>query len=211
MTQPRFGQSVEAFLKKHPPQPCDSPPLEASEQLSSNPFATPLDAEIQRARERAMVFLGLSLKPTGAVRAKLNQLGYSSEAINQAIEGLKEAGYLDDETLASRVIQKRSQGSRSESHYRLKQRLRAKGLEPDAIDRALETAPSPEALIRQWVLGKLGRIKPPFEAGETLSEWINRAGWEPYQKLMRQAASRGFAYPEVRRILRQIVEEENDD
>lgn len=120
-------------------------PIEIKSQGGGNPL-NPERIRYLQARQKAVEFIGVSLKSTGRVRDKLLEKDFPADVADQVIRDLTALGYLDDYKLALAHIRRR-RGRKSEGKALLRARLLSLGIAAGAVERALEeeTPPAEEA------------------------------------------------------------------
>ncbi len=110
--------------------------IEEGHELSEETYRLIMDEVLKkRARERALYLLKDSDKTEEQIRKKLKEGYYPEEAIDSAVDFLKEYRYIDDAEYGRKYI-------RSYADKRSRKRIRAdlieKGLERDLIDQLFE-------------------------------------------------------------------------
>lgn len=90
------------------------------------------DKKVQDGRTAAITWMAGTRKPSGRVRDRLQQIGFSQDVIDAIILSLSEDGYLDDLRLARSIVRRR-QGRLAESAQALNLRMIRAALDPDAI------------------------------------------------------------------------------
>ena len=126
---------------------------------------------------------------------KLLQSCSDTDAINQVIEKLKAAGYLDDRKLCEGYIQSRLQ-RKTQGRARIERELRARGLNPKLVCEELEKAYPAEAELgplQHALEGKLRSLPPPVDAKK-----LSRL----YNHLLRRGFPGGAIRSELRRRLK---------
>ena len=149
--------------------------------------------QIQLARSAAIRWIGLGRKPSGQVRAYLQEQGFSDEITAIVLAELTDEKKLDDLRLALQKSRTRS-GAKSESNLRIRQRLSAQGLDSDAIEQALDVCPPDRELALAALQGKF-KNHPGHATG--LAEQKN--------KYYRFLISRGFSSEIVREAIREFL------
>ncbi|NCA98293.1 MAG: RecX family transcriptional regulator [Clostridia bacterium] len=153
-----------------------------------------LDRESSRqARLAAVRWLGLARKPSGQVRDFLQRQGFDASIISGVIDELKNEGKIDDLRLARQKTKTRS-GAKSESSFRISQRLSAQGLDQNAIEQALVDHPADCELALAALQGK---FRQPLDLAAGTIEQKNKY----YRFLM----SRGFTSEIVREAIREFL------
>lgn len=155
----------------------------------------------QLCRQTAIEYIGLGGKSSGKVRQKLESHGFDHEIITACIAKLREDDYINDGTLASRIIRDR-RGRRAESHLALIQRMQNQGIPVQAA----ETAVYNEALSDYELL-----LEYLQERGS--KELAEMSVYEPYSpefqsllgRLGRRAEGRGFSAGMIRRAVQELI------
>lgn len=166
---------------------------------------------LRLAREKAQQFLGLACKPSGAVRRKLQGLGFETEVIETVLADLEREGFLNDEELAGRRIRRQCQGRRNENRQVLFQRLLQQGFQAEAICRALDRElPDEQQLIQAYLLSKqrswIEQLRMCKRSeGSLPHNWFYQ---DETVRVLRQAGRRGFAPHLVRAAVEHILGED---
>lgn len=92
--------------------------------------------EIYRAVKKACSSLAYSDRSRHALRSKLRESGFSSEATNEAINRCIELGYLDEARQLERAVEREANYA-LRGRYHIKRKLAGKGYSLSAIDRAI--------------------------------------------------------------------------
>ena len=92
-------------------------------------------SENQQARDKGLYYLQFSSKTENEMRKKLEEQGFSDEAVEDAILFLKRYRYLDDEAYASRYLER---NRKKKSVRQMKYELRQKGIADKIIEAVLE-------------------------------------------------------------------------
>jgi regulatory protein len=142
---------------------------------------------------KALRFLGYRARSEAGIQRKLSEQGYEEAVINAATQRLKENGFLGDEQFARDWVDNRTT-FRPRSKRMLAMELRQKGVEEEAIQRALAETGDENTLAYQ-----------------TASKYAHRlagADWETFRKrLGAYLMRRGFSYGTIAPILRQVWDE----
>lgn len=164
------------------------------------------DSQIQSGRITAINWLGISRKPSGKVAQYLRLKGFSETIIPLVLNSLQEDGYLDDESIARRLVRQR-QGRKGESRAALVQRMQRYGLEDSAIENAMPDDTDDAAdlaaarLLLEHRLGGQSKVLP--QTGDEAEYQANlRSRYNLMQKTGRFLASRGFSQSIILRALR---------
>ena len=96
------------------------------------------DDEIYRATRKAYSIISTSDKSRYALKLKLLQAGFSSEATGEAINRCLELGYLDEERQLLRAVEREANYS-LRGKYHVKRKLAGKGYSLSGIDSAIRT------------------------------------------------------------------------
>ena len=146
------------------------------------------DRRLQEARSSAITFMGLARKPSGQVVRRLAEKGFEPGIIDHVLNDLQADGYLDDLSLAARIVRQRQDGRQAESKEALRRRMLGQGLAEDAVEEALvETVNDRQAALTL--------LESRFA-----SEWPT-ADRRQLQKIARFLAGRGFSADLVAQIL----------
>lgn len=129
-----------------------------------------------RAKERALYLLSASAKTESWMRQKLSQAGYPGEAVEYALNFLKEYHYIDDNAYVESYI--RSSGGKK-SRRQMEFELRQKGVSKDLLRQALEEFPVDEEegareLLMKRMKGKTGISR---EEKNRLAAYLGRKGY----------------------------------
>lgn len=116
-----------------------------------------------------------------------------SDAADKAVAQMLDAGYLDDEKYARRLVRHLIEDKKC-SAYHARQECQKRGIDREIIDRALaEQAPDNVQTAKDLILRKYSR-KLQQEDGR--------------QKVMAALARRGFGYHDIQAALEQLEDEE---
>ncbi|MBQ7344194.1 MAG: RecX family transcriptional regulator [Clostridia bacterium] len=96
------------------------------------------DDELYRATKKAYSLIGASDKSRYALKVKLLQAGFSSEAAGEAIARCLELGYLDESRQLLRAVE-REANYNLKGKYHVKRKLAGKGYSLSDIDSAIRT------------------------------------------------------------------------
>lgn len=139
----------------------------------------------KRAKLRAMNLLNIAARTEEGLRQKLVQSGYTSEAVEAAIQYVKSFGYINDEAFVRNFVEVRcAKKSRKEIEALLAQ----KGMKGELVDRVLEEVYEEHSDLSaiQAIIGKK-RWDP-----ETMDE-------KEKQKMYGYLTRKGFRYEDIRR------------
>lgn len=122
------------------------------------------------------------------VLTRLQQRGFAQEIIESVLEQAARAGILDDAKFAQLWVEDRL-ARRPRSRRMLERELRAKGVAPELIERALAHADlDEEALVKQLIAERLPRLRSLDEP----TRWRRLVGF---------LHRRGFSEKTIRRVL----------
>lgn len=129
-----------------------------------------------RAKERALYLLSASAKTEGWMRRKLTQGGYPAEAVDYALNFLKEYRYIDDRVYTESFIRS---GCGRKSRRQIMYDLQQKGVSKELIAEVLEEFPVDEekgvrALVVKRMKGKKGLSR---EEKSHLAGYLGRKGY----------------------------------
>jgi regulatory protein len=133
--------------------------------------------------------------PIRELEEKLFQSCPDAEAVNQIVEKLKAAGYLDDRKFCESFIQSRLQ-RKACGRARIERELRTRGLNPKLVSEELEKAYPVEAELgplQHALERKLRSLPPPVDAKK-----LSRL----YNHLLRRGFPGGAIRQELRRRLK---------
>ena len=148
--------------------------------------------ECERARESALNLLSYRPRSEHEVRRRLQQKGFSEQAIESAVQRLLRAKLLDDEAFARYWISNREQ-FRPRGQFALRQELWRKGVPSRIIDRLLEDVDEAENAYQA--------------AMKRLSRWQRMEPSERQHKLTGYLQRRGFSYDVIREVWDRLVAE----
>ena len=143
--------------------------------------------EIVRAVNAAMHLLAYRARSTGELEQRLRQKKFSLEAIEAAIEKLREWHYLDDEAFASNWMEQQL-AHRPRSRRAMEHDLRTRGIDKEIIEQTVSSAEIDEvgdatrASARKW------------ESWSKLPDDVRR------RRLSGFLARRGYGYDVVRQV-----------
>ena len=163
---------------------------------SETPEPESHDQLLRRARSRAISYIGISAKTSGAVFAALRRDGYPVDVINETILALDEDGYLKNKAVAIALF-KGATGKSAESRFALKGRMLRRGIPLSIAEEVLK-----EYATDSETAGQLLRVKFRTE----LADGIPRNALNPLAvRMARFLVARGYdadtAEEEVRKVL----------
>jgi regulatory protein len=145
------------------------------------------------AYQRGLHFLSYRPRSEAEIQRKLSEQGFDTPVVDATIQRLKENGFLGDEKFAQDWVENRAT-FRPRSKRLLAMELRQKGVEEEAIQRALAETEDENSLAYQTATKYAHRL-----AG---------TDWETFRKrLGAYMARRGFSYGTIAPVLRQVWEE----
>ena len=148
-----------------------------------------------RSKAYALHLLKDSGKTEKWMKEKLGKAGYPREAVEYAVNFLKEYRFLDDNAYAQSYVRSYAgKKSRRQMVYEMQQ----KGVDPSYIEEALDQSPVDEEESARQALAR--RLKGKQEAS--------------YQEKGRLAAflgRKGYSFEVINRVLREIKTAENQD
>ncbi len=168
--------------------------LKIGQQLSEEEISRLKQQDTQEvAYQKALRFLGYRPRSEAEIQRKLSEQGYEEAVANAAIQRLRENSFLGDEQFARDWVENRTT-FRPRSKRMLAMELRQKGVEEEAIQRALAETGDEDNLAYQSAIKYAHRL-----AG---------ADWETFRKrLGAYLMRRGFSYGTIAPILRQVWDE----
>ena len=164
--------------------------------VSETPEPESHDLLLRRARSRAVAYIGIAARTSGAVFAALRRDGYPVDVVNETVMALDEEGYVKNRAVANGLV-KRATGKSAESRFALKGRMLRRGVPLSVAEEVLsEYANDSESA------GELLRVKFRFELAEgTHGNALNALA----ARMARFLATRGYdadtAEEEVRKVL----------
>ncbi|MDH3973379.1 MAG: regulatory protein RecX [Deltaproteobacteria bacterium] len=94
-------------------------------------------SEGERARNTACRFLSYCARSTFQVEKKLKERGFAEEVVSETIDRLKELGFLDDASFAESFARDLAL-VKGFGRFQIEKRLKDKGIEGEALTRAIE-------------------------------------------------------------------------
>ena len=142
----------------------------------------------KRARERVLFLLKSSDKTEQELRRKLKEGYYPQEAIDYAIDFLKNHRFINDEDYARRYVEF---NSRRKSERQIRFELQRKGLDKETVGDILKEQPVDEAAIIRDYIRKKRLCPEQMDAREK-------------SKVMASLGRKGFSFEAVSRVLGEI-------
>lgn len=156
--------------------------------------------EIARATNAALVFIAYRARSEREVRDRLTKKGYASSAIDLAILRVIDWGYLNDADFARFWTENRVQ-HKPRGRRLLEQELRQKGVAPEVVrdtldDAELDDDASALALAHDRLRRDPGANLEPLVRKRRLANFLTR---------------RGYNYDVIKRVMKQVFDEEPVD
>lgn len=174
-----------------------------SERLAvGHPISDQALAELQRRYDRhgaylqAVRFLGPRNRSASEIRQHLTARGWHREASHQAIERLKQEGYVDDRLFARQWIDYRSRTA-PRSRMAIMQELKQKGIARETILSAVATMD--EAALALDCAQKKAR------------QWLRYDGMQKEQRIAAFLRRKGFTYAVCRETARTVARQSQED
>jgi len=148
---------------------------------------------LEVAYQKMLRFLGFRPRSETEIQRKLSEQGFDEGVVNSTIQRLKENGFLGDEQFARDWIENRTT-FRPRSKRLLAMELRQKGVDEEAIQRALAETGDEDNLA--------------YQTAAKYAHRLARVDWETFRKrLGAYMMRRGFSYGTIAPILRQVWDE----
>lgn len=151
--------------------------IQEGEELGEDTFHRLLtEILMDRAKERALYLLGASAKTESWMRRKLSGEGYPAEAVDYALNVLKEYHYIDDRAYTEAFI-RFTCGKKSLRQIEFE--LQQKGVSKELIRSVLEEFPVDEEESARGLLVKRlkGRTEITREERNRLAGYLSRKGY----------------------------------
>jgi regulatory protein len=135
--------------------------------------------DVEKAREKALRFLGNRPRSEWEVRQNLLKAGYGNETLDRVLNRLRGVGLVDDAAFVRYWIDNRSQFN-PRGEVALRQELRRKGVDREVIDAVLEESEHAEDQAAvQAALAKADRYRqlPRQEFAQKLGAYLARRGF----------------------------------
>jgi len=114
-----------------------------SDLTDEDKAAVVLESETVRARRRLVRYVALRRKTEAEARRYLVQLNYPEEAVEAAVAGAREAGYLNDADYAAAYV-RTTERSGKKGPRAVRQELKARGIDRELSNAAVEPIAAPE-------------------------------------------------------------------
>ncbi|NLZ55176.1 MAG: hypothetical protein GX900_00710 [Clostridiaceae bacterium] len=159
------------------------------------------------ARQVALGYLSRGMQPESRVRTKMREAGVAADLIDRVTAELKSCNLINDYELACLYLQQRID-SHPEGARVMRERLAARGYDPEAAARAVEDLmPSDEELLAAYVSRRRSALRRiAAECYDAETERID-PHTRAFEKELRRALNRGFAYNASRDALIRSLEE----
>lgn len=141
-----------------------------------------LDAaeRLARATDRALAFLSHRPRSAKEVRDRLGRHGIEADLVDAVLARLASWGYVDDDTFAAYWVENRAT-HQPRGRRLIEQELRRKGVERQAVARALATTPLDEAAtaigLARARAGRLSGLEAPARR-QRLAGYLLRRGYD---------------------------------
>ena len=155
-------------------------PLQIGDAIDEDQYLDRLaQLQLNPCYEAALTILDFSMRATGEMRKKLKLKGFLEPAIDATIARLLESRLLNDDDYAERVVEQAQR--KPVGRYALKRKLRAKGVDEESVEAALEQISDADqvrgAIALAEKLGKKHQDLPKREAKAKLSAALSRRGF----------------------------------
>ena len=170
--------------------------IEEGKELEADVYQRILtEVLLGRAKERALYLLKSSGKTEAWMKKKLKEAGYPEEAVDYAMNFLKEYGFINDRAYAESYV--RSYGNRK-SRRQLVYELSQKGVSQEEISEAfsqnqVDDVENARQLLRKRLKEKTGIS---YEEKGRLSAFLGR---------------KGYSYDVINRVMREIGTEDTEE
>lgn len=173
--------------------------LQTGRRLSIEQQQAVLDADrLLIAKTTAMNYVAHRARTEYEVRQKLYRSGTDEATAEQAVERLRDLGYLDDEAYARAYARGRFK-SKGHGPQRVRSDLRRRGIEAPLVEAAVEEAFNPDEVLeaartqaaKRWP--RLQREADPYKRRNKLFDFLLR---------------RGFSYDVARQAVEEVEQEE---
>lgn len=146
--------------------------------------------------EDALSLLDFSARASGEMRRRLIQKGYLEQVANATVARLEENRLIDDNDYAERLVQ--SAERKPVGRYALQRKLRAKGVDEDAVESALESID--DDAQRKSAIQLIEKLSPKY---------AHLPARESRAKLSQALARRGFSWDVISSALDGSMEEDS--
>jgi regulatory protein len=168
--------------------------LKVGQALSEEKIADLQTADARElAFQKAMRFLGYRARSVQEMRVHLQKHEIPEPVIDEVLKRLQETGLLNDQQFIQTWVENRNT-FRPRSRRALALELRRKGLEDEVVQEALNESVDEDALA--------------LDAAQKYARKVQSLEWPDFrQKLGGFLGRRGFSYPVIAPVLRQIWDE----
>jgi regulatory protein len=177
-------------------------PRNSERLMVGHPISDQALAELQRRYDhhgaylQAVRFLGPRNRSTSEIRQHLTAKGWPVDASHQAIERLKQEGYVDDRLFAQQWVDYRSRTA-PRSRMAIMQELKQKGIAHETIMSAVATMD--EAALALDCARKKAR------------QWLRYDGVQKEQRIAAFLQRKGFTYAVCRETARTVARQSMED
>ncbi len=136
--------------------------------------------DVEKAREKALRFLGNRPRSEWEVRQNLQKAGYEAATIDRVLERLRGVGLVDDAAFVRYWLDNRAQ-FKPKGAVALRQELRLKGVDREVIDAVLaESEHTDDNAALRSALAKADRYRqlPRQEFAQKLGAYLARRGFD---------------------------------
>lgn len=172
--------------------------LKVGQSLSEEKVAALQQQETQeKAFQKALTLVSYRPRSEAEIHQKLTDAGFDPGTIRAALERLREAGLVQDQSFAESWIENRST-FRPRSRSYLAFELRRKGVNDETIQTALAQAADDDQLALQ--------------AAQKYARRLEHLEWAEFQKkLSAFLGRRGFSYSTIRPVVSQVWQESRQE
>ncbi len=164
--------------------------------------------ETVRVRDAALNLLSYRARTRSELARRLRQKGYHHARIVPCLDRLEEKGFLDDEAVAQAFVRDRLR-HRPRGRARLKSELRAKGLDADAAEQAIDRVFEDEQVDDQALASEVADGWIARQSEETLAALVcddRERRDKVRRRLHGYLARRGFRGQALSDAMRRVVE-----
>lgn len=166
--------------------------LKKGQEIDPNNLKSILDSEMyMKAKNKALSILSKASQSEKQIRQKLAK-DYEEDTIDRVIEFLQKYKFVDDEDLASRIVNTNVNLNKYGKN-KIKQNLYNKGIEKSIIETAIDDIDTDKEFENALYLGKkrYERLK-------------NEDSRKAYQKIGNHLAYKGFNYDIIKKVLNKL-------
>lgn len=147
--------------------------------------------DVKLAMNRAVYYLSLQDRSTAQIKAYLEKKGHDKNIINQVIEILQSYGYLDDQKFLEEMLEVELK-LRGMGYYSVRKKLLKSGINPDAIEEALNT------------IDESSQYENAVAWANILFPRLTDSPKKNRDKLYRQLISKGFSHSITGQVISEI-------